>query len=67
MFMENKIENGCSIDKYIKVTPASNLQKANCGDKTVHVYLLFYPIIKIVRLQKNFHNVFALLLIYYHA
>ena len=34
--MENKIENGCSIDKYIKEIPASDLYKTNCGDKTVH-------------------------------
>ena len=34
--MENKIDNGCSIDKYIKVIPASDLYKTNCGDKTVH-------------------------------
>ena len=34
--MENKIENGCSIDKYIKVIPASDLYKTSCEDKTVH-------------------------------
>ena len=34
--MEKKIENGCSIDKYIKVIPVSDLYKTNCGDKTVH-------------------------------
>ena len=34
--MKNKIENGCSIDKYIKVIHASDLYKTNCGDKTVH-------------------------------
>ena len=34
--MENKIKNGCSIDKYIKVIPASDLCKTSCEDKTVH-------------------------------
>ena len=36
MFMENKIKNGCLMGKYIKVIPASDLCKTNCGDKTVH-------------------------------
>ena len=66
--MENKIENGCSIDVYIKVIPASDLYKTNCGDKTVHESFSNKSS-KFSKLSdsKNFSHCFCSIADHYHA
>ena len=68
MFMENKIENGCSIDKYIKIILASDLYKQIVETRLcMKIFLSNHQNFLNCHTTKNFHTVFALLLIHYHA
>ena len=67
---KDKIRRGCSLDNYIKVTPASDLYKTNNGDQSVlerlKDFLINHQNFSNFLTLKSFKIVYAALLIHYH-